>query len=303
MLSQNFIIFVFIRYDENMSLWKATHQQHREFLATSNGEKKSFLLGRQMWTIYNDSEACSLKKAYTAILKLTGCSEDQFTCDDGSCVPMSNRCDGKSDCLDETDEVECKAFVQARGYNRFLVPPPAKNETDLRINYAFDVKDIIEINEKDGFLRCKILFKRRWYDRRVTFQNLHAANIINPEDQSLLWRPKTIFNNMEDEGKKSRTDRKETWMIRSDPNTSFALSDENFVHNTYLFDGGSNKINLYVAYTAEWLCDFHMEWYPFDTQICRMEFLQQQASVRPIPEKVEFDDITLQKHFIKGSRM
>ena len=34
-----------------------------------------------------------------------------------------------------------------------------------------------------------------------------------------------------------------------------------------------------------------------------MEFLQQQASVRPIPEKVEVDDMTLPQHYLKGTRM
>ena len=41
----------------------------------------------------------------------------------------------------------------------------------------------------------------------------------------------------------------------------------------------------------------------FVTQICKMEFLQQQASVRPIPEKVEVDDMTLPQHYLKGTRM
>ena len=79
------------RYDDDKELWKATHQEHKEFLATSTAEKNSFLLGRQKWTIHNDSEACSLKSTYTTVLKLTGCSENEFTCDDGSCVSMNDR--------------------------------------------------------------------------------------------------------------------------------------------------------------------------------------------------------------------
>ena len=253
------------------------------------------------------------------------------------------RCDGRGDCLDGTDEAECKAFVQSLGYGKFLVPPPAENEKEVKVSYAFNIKDIIEINEKDGFLRCKLIFKRRWFDRRITFENLQATNIINPDDKDLLWRPKTIFNNMEDRDKKAKTDRTEEWLIRSNPNTSFVLADKSFVHNTYLFDGSYNRINFFIAYTAEWLCVFHMEWYPFDTQvflwysvfgfgiwrhplvtkpyfwysvfgfdiwrhsfvtqICKMEFLQQQASVRPIPEKVEVDDMTLPQHYLKGTRM
>ena len=153
------------------------------------------------------------------------------------------------------------------GYDKFLVPPPADNEKEVKVSYAFNIKDIIEINEKDGFLRCKLIFKRRWFDRRIIFENLQATNIINPDDKDLLWRPKTIFNNMEDRDKKAKTDRTEEWFIRSNPNSSFVLADKSFVHNTYLFDGSYNRINFFIAYTAEWLCVFHMEWYPFDTQV------------------------------------
>ena len=37
--------------------------------------------------------------------------EDEFTCDDGTCQPLINRCDLKGDCTDRSDEVECKKVV------------------------------------------------------------------------------------------------------------------------------------------------------------------------------------------------
>ena len=96
-----------------------------------------------MWTIYNDSKSCSLATSYKIALKLTGCSDEEFTCSDGlgmtmintiinkivmiililifvrSCVHMTARCNGKNDCSDETDEEDCEAFVFAIGYDRF----------------------------------------------------------------------------------------------------------------------------------------------------------------------------------------
>ena len=240
------------------------------------------------------------------MLKLTGCSEEEFTCDDGSCVPMTDRCNGKRDCADETDEDECKAFVQSLGYNRFIVPPPTENETKHVVYYSFKIQDIIEINEKDGFLRCKILLKREWFDRKVTFQNLKnntGSNIIDPEGQNLLWTPWTLFNNIADRSMYAQTDREQEWKVIPNPNGSFVHADNSFLHNTYLFDGASNMISYDNAFTVEWLCDFHMEWYPFDTQSCKMEFLQQENSVRLVPQTVVFSGSDLPQHFLRKIAM
>ena len=84
------------------------------------------------------------------------------------------------------------------------------------------------------------------------------------------------------------------------PNHSFAPADKSFLHNTFLFDGASNKISYENAFTVEWLCDFHMEWFPFDTQSCVMEFLQQDDSVILVPDSVKYSGGDLPKHFIRN---
>ena len=44
-------------------------------------------------------------------MTLTKCSINEFTCNDGSCVPLENRCDLKPDCEDNSDEKLCKKVV------------------------------------------------------------------------------------------------------------------------------------------------------------------------------------------------
>ena len=34
----------------------------------------------------------------TISLVLTACKDEEFTCDDGTCIPMNSRCDRKEDC-------------------------------------------------------------------------------------------------------------------------------------------------------------------------------------------------------------
>lgn len=101
----------------------------------------SFVLGKSEWSIENDSKTafvlqmismfnsvCNEGLPYSLTLKLSGCSEDQFTCDDGQCVDINSRCDQINDCRDESDEHGCQLLVLNNGYNR-EVPPFTTVET------------------------------------------------------------------------------------------------------------------------------------------------------------------------------
>ena len=40
--------------------------------------------------------------------------------------------------------------------------------------------------------------------------------------------------------------------------------------NTYMFRGEDNPLDMSRVYETEWICDYQMNWYPFDTQVCSM---------------------------------
>ncbi len=45
------------------------------------------------------------------------------------------------------------------------------------------------------------------------------------------------------------------------------------VSNNHLFSGLENDLVLSRVYTTSFACEFHMEYYPFDQQICTMIFV------------------------------
>ena len=65
---------------------------------------------------------CNNGQPYNITLKLSGCADDEFTCSDGQCIKIVNRCDQIINCRDETDEQDCKLLVLKNGYNK-VVPP------------------------------------------------------------------------------------------------------------------------------------------------------------------------------------
>ena len=60
---------------------------------------------------------------YATDLKLSGCKEGNFTCNDGQCVSMDKRC---NQCRDESDERHCNILMLKEGYNKNVPPITAQ---------------------------------------------------------------------------------------------------------------------------------------------------------------------------------
>ena len=98
---------------------------------------------------------------------------------------MDERCDGKADCQDWSDEEECKAFIAFPGYNKYLVPPPLGNESTLTLNLSINIDEIITIDENNGYFKIKMTLARKWFNTQLTYQNLKRSmemNTMSTED-------------------------------------------------------------------------------------------------------------------------
>ena len=205
---------------------------------------------------------------------------------------MDERCDGKIDCQDRSDEEECKVFITFKGYNKLLAPPPLGNETKLSIDLSIYIDKIIEINEVEGYFKTKITTVRKWLNSQLTYQNLKKdpnKNKISKEDMKRIWQPWFVFENIvEVKNDVSPTDIPDVFMIAPNQEFNFEMDDKTNFRNTRLFKGDENIILRQMQRTVKWVCDFDLRWYPFDIQKCKMEIYSSLSSMILIPSSVEY---------------
>ena len=106
------------RFDPASAQWRGQSKVNKHFQAVSSAPAGSLLLGTQTWQIYNDT--CGSQ--YSRNMTMTTCNDDQFTCQDGSCISMKERCDSKIQCEDGSDEKACTMVSLNPGYSKVVVP-------------------------------------------------------------------------------------------------------------------------------------------------------------------------------------
>ena len=79
-----------ITYDEAKKIWSLKVAQSN-MSATSKASHSSYTLGKNNWTVTGD-KYCNDGKEYATELKMSGCQDGSFTCNDGQCVSMNKRC-------------------------------------------------------------------------------------------------------------------------------------------------------------------------------------------------------------------
>ena len=106
----------------------------------------------------------------TMRLKVTSCGSGSFTCNDGQCVSIDERCNQISNCRDESDEENCVMLVIKDNYNKKIAPfgyDYVENvviPVDVKVSMA--IMDILSIQEVNLVYVLKFRFLMEWYDYR-----------------------------------------------------------------------------------------------------------------------------------------
>ena len=70
---------------------------------------------------------------FLCFYNICSCSEEELTCGDGSCLPLSSKCDRVADCGDDLDEQHCHLveFPVSRLYQSSLPPVVRDNKQNI----------------------------------------------------------------------------------------------------------------------------------------------------------------------------
>ena len=120
--------------------------------ATSTSPQTSIFLGAHWVDFSGSKDPCSSKQdSALQRIKFTTCSAAQFTCDDGQCIDIEERCDQSADCEDTSDENNCKMLDMEQNYNKatppFILDKKPKTIKTAKINVSITVTDILDIVE------------------------------------------------------------------------------------------------------------------------------------------------------------
>jgi len=111
-----------------------------------------------------------------------------------------------------------------------------------------------------------------WHDFRLKYvhlKNLSSLNTLTELEKENIWFPRVTFLNTK-ASSMSQNDKKAFMFVQRKAQPDYNELKE--LESVDLFSGEANPVIISRTYNVEWLCHYQMGWYPFDTQICSMEF-------------------------------
>ena len=265
-----------IEYNSSLSQWILSDPSSN-VTATLRASRNSHALGKHNWTITGDKHQCYKGKEYSIEMKLTGCDDKtQFTCDDGQCVKMEERCNQMPDCEDKSDELNCRILVLERGFNK-RVPPVGTTSGEVRMLDPVEVRisltlyKIVAIKEEEHSIQLQFQISLEWKENRATYYNLKPEfylNALSMDEINSLWLPLIVYMNT-DQQLTTRLGWVNEWTteVNVKREGNFTQSSSEVLDETHLYRGDENTLIMTQSYTHDFQCVYQLERYPFDTQV------------------------------------
>ena len=258
-----------IEFENSQKTWIMTDAESN-VTGISRAPHNSFTLGRHNWTIRGDMGCSEDGAEYTTELKMSGCQDGNFTCNNGQCVSMDQRCNQLPDCRDKSDEENCKILVLEKSYNQNV--PPINSSDSVAVSVSIDIFRLVDIDEKDYSIEIQFEVMLEWKENRARYHNLKktsALNALTQDDIEKLWLPEVIYENT-DQKESTRVGESWEWktkVVVKREEKDGIMSGQQFVDETEVFSGSNNSLVLNQTYTHTFQCNYKFTRYPFDTQV------------------------------------
>ena len=96
---------------------------------------------------------------------------------------MEERCDQIMDCVDESDEDNCRLIAFKDNYNKkvppFTISKKSNSLVPARIKISTQLKNVLAISEFSHTIDLKIGITLKWYENRVLYHNLKNQEALN----------------------------------------------------------------------------------------------------------------------------
>ena len=190
------------------------------------------------------------------------------------------------------------------GYKKELTPIK-ENGQNVVVKFFINILDI-EISELTETFSSRISWTREWFDRRLQYKNLKnetgtKMNILITGEKvyESVWYPDFSLHNVRSREDIQQLDHKD--ILEVIPNDEFAFLTEN---NMHIFEGSMNALSLEKERNVKWKCDYAYDWYPFDKQFCRMEFVSSVSHIDVLPSNLQYNrNISLSRYTLSKIRM
>ncbi|XP_064080979.1 uncharacterized protein LOC135197791 [Macrobrachium nipponense] len=272
------------------------HRLAPEFVFSGNPDGDSFLVGltgmsiqmveESKWILFDSDENSTIASTYSTLapvgrmewetkkdniflcddsgmLVLSKCAkEDDFTCDNGSCISIASRCNMIPECSDWSDEKNC---------TRIQLPPAYMSEIPPKLPMTFRVVvdiDHVEVNLLKMTISLEMSIEFIWYEERIAFKNLQAdpaANQIlrHPGKEWPIWVPEISLSPVTSYG---NIDHQPSLVIRK--TNKGKRNGDDIIHK-----GSESPIIYKITQHPTIRCPFCLKRYPHDEQFCRFKIM------------------------------
>ena len=193
-------------------------------------------------------------------------------------------------------------MIIKEGYKKELAPI-LKNGENVKVNFSLSLLDI-EPHEQTNTFTSRISYTRYWFDERLMYKHLkHDSrgdmNTLLSGEMDLIWYPYLIFYNMKTVEDFKKTDIPD--LLKVIPNSA---STKLAVNNMHIFSGSENALSMTWEYNVEWSCAYAYHWYPFDTQVCQMQFVKRFSKTDLHSVNLQYNrNISLDRYTLTRVRM